>query len=176
MTDQNALIKYYGVMTQPYGNTWPELKTILMTIYRDRVYKVPWLPSDWLDTIETANDISGNVVVIVPSSASYPGGQGAVFLDTPEKKAWWNELASASNSAVQKYAKQKASEGKQELDRLYAASDFWSRAYDWAVILASPVTAVRTIWNNPYATAIMVGSVVGGLLLLKYLLSGKKNR
>lgn len=159
MSQQDDLIRFYGIMTQGYGAAWPDLKAQLMAIYEDRVSRIPWLPSDWLSTVRLVNDVSTNVVVVVPSTATRTGGAGAEFLDTPEKVQWWNELAASASSAVQKYAAGKAADGKAQLDRLYAASDFWSRAYDWAVILASPVTALRTIWNNPYATAYTVAGL-----------------
>ncbi len=175
MSQQDELIQYYGVMTQLYGNAWPELKSIMMTIYRDKVSKVPWLPSDWLEMIENLNDVSGNVVVVVPSTANYAGGVGPSFLDTVDKKVWWDQLASAASSAVQKYASGKAADGKKQLDQLYASSDFWSRAYDWAVILASPVTAVRAAWNNPYTTATLAVGV-GLLVWLVTRATGKRGK
>ncbi len=167
MNRYDQLIKYYGVGVQEYGRAWPELKTQLLKIYRDKVAGVPWIPADWLPTVELIAGISTNVPIVVPSTANYDGGVGADFLDTPDKRQWWNELANLSSAAVAQYAAGKSAAGKLELDRLYAASEFWSRAYDWGVILASPVTFVRTVWNNPYASVTTLGIVILGGYLIK---------
>ncbi len=175
MSREDQLIQYYGINTQLYGNAWPDLVKQLEAIYADKLSRVPWLPADWLDTIKLIDSYGGNVAVVVPSTASRIGGAGAEFLDTPEKKAWWDELAATVRSAITKYAAGKQAEGAKELQTLYGASAFWSRAYDWAVVLASPVRVVQGIWNNPYTVGYTVLGAVALLLAYK-LISRSRGR
>ncbi len=180
--NQNDLIKNYGVMTYPYGMRWPDLASKLEVLYRDKLASIPWLPSDWRSVVMGAlHGKDGNIVAIVPSTANYPGGAGAYFLDTPQKKAWWDQLAAATSKAISDFAAGKAADGKRALDAAIANAEFWNegagdKMIQWARILASPVTGTVAAFNNPYKTTAIAVAVGGGILGLWLFLRSRSNK
>ena len=143
--DADSLLKKYGVYTQPYGTVWPELTAALTKLYQNRLANVPWLPRDWVNVIlGSVHGRNGNIATIAPSTANYNGGRGADFLDTPEKKQWWDELAAATSKAIMAFAAKKSAEGQIELQAAYDDIAFWDSAYKIANFLAAPVNALRS--------------------------------
>lgn len=174
--DQDTLLKKYGVYTQAYGNAWPELTVILRNLYKNRLVKVPWLPSDWERVIlEGVHGRNGNIAIIAPSTANYNGGRGADFLDTPEKKQWWDELAASTSKAVTSYASKKAEEGRKEIAAAEADIAFWNSAYQFANLLASPINALRSASETytKYQWAFNPLIIIGGGLTLLYIFTRK---
>lgn len=174
MRDNNYLIKNYGVYTLPYATVWPDLADKLAVLYRDKMRDIPWLPLGWSGYVTgSENGKNGNIAIIAPSTANHPDGAGAYFLDTPEKRAWWDKLANMSSEVLRNYAAKEAAKGKVLIDRAYADAQFWTNAHQWATILGSPVTAIRGAFNNPFAT---VGGAlgIGAVVLVGYLIARKK--
>ncbi len=180
--NQNDLIKNFGVMTFPYASRWPDLASKLEVLYRDKLANIPWLPTEWRAVVlDSIHGKGGNIVAIVPSTANYPGGTGAYFLDTPQKKAWWDQLAAATSKAITDFAAGKAAEGKQELDDAIANADFWNegagdKMIQWARILASPVTGLKAGFDNPYKTTAIAVGVGGAILGLWLFLRSRSNK
>ena len=173
MSSNDDNIKYFGFYTMPYAGAWPELKTQLYKIYKDRLFPLPWLPADFRLQL-LGSMTNNNIVMIAPSTASYPGGQGAQFLDTPEKKAWWDQLASITTKAVKEYAAGKTNEGRVTLAHAYATSDLMSNLVSWATIIAAPAHAARAAWNNPYTTTATAIAVGIGLLAIYHVITRGK--
>jgi len=170
--DADGLLKNYGVYTHPYGTVWPELTAALTKLYRNRLASVPWLPRNWISVIMgSVHGANGNIAIIAPSTANYNGGRGADFLDTPEKKQWWDELAASSSKTLMAFAANKAAEGQAELEEAYDDAAFWDSAYKIQNLLRSPLHTVMyaadtyTKYQWLFNPAIIVGAGLVGLYL-----------
>jgi hypothetical protein len=162
--DHDTLLKKYGVYTQPYATVWPELGQRLRQLYATRLVNVPWLPSDWQTVIlGSVHGRNGNIAVIAPSTANYNGGRGADFLNTAEKKQWWDELSAVTSKAITSFAAQKAEEGRREIAAAEADVAFWDSAYRFANFLAAPVNAFKSAADtyNKYQWAFNPAIVIG---------------
>lgn len=174
---QNFTVPTLGMYTLQYGKTWPELATLLSKLYADKVASMPWLPQNWLATVSALhNGPNGEIMVPAPTSATYSGGKGIPWLDTPEKRQWWDALANTARSIITKYADKKAAEGRIELEKAYAAADFWNvgmgmRIINAAQVLAAPVTAAQAVAKGvtSYPKATIAVVAVGGALVLGFL-------
>jgi hypothetical protein len=173
MLADDQLIRYYGVYTLPYATVYPELEKQLRQLYETRVAQVPWLPKSWRSTImSNVHGREGKIAVIAPSTANYNGGRGAEFLDTPEKKIWWDELAASTSKAITAYGAKKAAEGRIEIQDAENDIAFWNSAIKLTQFAAAPVSIVqqsaevydKTKWLvNP---TIMIGAAAIGAYLL----------
>lgn len=173
----DLLLQKYGVYTLPYATNWSELTSVLSRIYRDKLSEVPWIPKDWYGTIMGyVHNKNGNIAVVAPSSATATNGKGILFLDTPEKKQWWDELAAASSKAVKDFAANKAAEGRREMEAAYADSAFWDSAYKIAALLASPVHAVKDAADayDKYKGFIKGAAIIGAIGGLIYMVTRRK--
>lgn len=170
---QEFTIPMFGTYTLQYGKTWPELTEALRKLYRDKVGVMPWLPPSWFASVNALHGgPNGEIMVIAPSGATYAGGKGVPFLDTPEKKAWWDTLAKQVAEIITKYAENKAVEGRAELEKAYAAAAFWNvgagqKLIQWAQVAASPITTLTAAAKNPYKTVAIVGA--GAVVVLAFL-------
>jgi hypothetical protein len=146
--ESDAAWKSWGVYLQPgIGEAYPELNTKLLNFFRDKVSEIPWLPAGWYDAVAGIQaNFPGSQVRIAPALL-VSGGVNKLapdWLDSDEKRQYWQELNVQSNSIVQKYAAGKAEEGRAELDQLYANAAFWDRAYNIAVAIRdAPANAVK---------------------------------
>ena len=134
--------KNYGVYVQNgIGSAYPELNAKLNKFYADKVGKIPWLPTGWLDFVQgLARDRSNDQVRIAPvyqNAATKTLSENAPdWLDNEDKRTTWQTLFTETNSIVQKYAQNDAAAGALELDILYAKAAFWNGAYNTAVFIA----------------------------------------
>jgi hypothetical protein len=147
----------------PYATTWPELSAQLLNLYDERASPIPWLPPMWIDYVHSLHGAEGQVLVPAPANVT----PGIPWLDTPEKKAWWNDFAARATAIVTRYAAKQADAGRGELAKLYADSAFWNRAYQIAYVLATPVRGAQAVYNNPLTSAAIVGAVVIAAMLLR---------
>ncbi len=123
-----------GVWISPgLGMAYPELKTRLLELYRDKVSRLDFVPAGWFALVKKLQDSMPNDLVrIAPSQLA----NGSPIENMPE---WtnssprvnnaWQSLFNATNEAVVQFAQQQQSKGKAELDRLYANARFWDTAY-----------------------------------------------
>ena len=140
-----------------YGNAWPDLRNILSEIY-NKIGAAPWLPPGWLGRV---NELHGkDSMLLIPTPASVRNPPAISFIKSPEQAAWWNEFERRANAALQLYAAKKSAEGRIEMQRANDDAAFWDGAYRLAVVLASPVTAARSAFNNPYTTLMLVGAAL----------------
>lgn len=135
----DAAWKSWGIYLSPgIGEAYPELNTKLLTFFRDRVAKIPWLPAGWYDAVAGIQaNFPGSQARIAPAllASGAVNPQAPDWLDSADKRQYWQELFAESNKIVTAYAAGKADEGRIELDRLYANSAFWDRAYNIAVTI-----------------------------------------
>lgn len=148
--DPAMMLKNYGMMPLYYGKTWPELPIQLGRIYRDNIAQIPWLPAGWESVVmPTMTGTQEVFYVPAPSTANYLDAAtgkvayGGQFLDSPEKKAWWDDFARQVNSAVAQYAAQKSAEGKKELDALYSNIKFIDDAIAIADLASAPLNILK---------------------------------
>lgn len=163
-----------GVWISPgLGLGYPELKATLGRLFAERVAVLPWVPAHWLDDVAALQKKFPNDLV-----RPYPalGSMGAfnrdhgTFIDSQPKAIAWNEIASASDRAIAKYAQDQQAAGKAELDRLIASAEFWSAAYDIAVSVRDAVpNAVGAVASNLWEglgtkwKVILLLAAVGGI-------------
>lgn len=155
MTLQPAL----GCYSLQYATVWPDLANQLTAIYRDKVGGIPWLPAGWLQNVMALHNQNGMILIPSPANST----PAIPWLNTPEKKAWWQAFHQIANKAVMDYAAKKAADGKIEMERAYSNAAFWDSAYKVASLLAAPVTAVRDAAEtySKYGGLIKTGAVVG---------------
>lgn len=157
----------------PYATAWPDLAPMLATIYRDRIAKLPWLPSTWWAAVSALHGKEGQVLVPTPPRMR----DGRVKPDLPawlvgaERVDAWDQISAAANEALQNYAAKKAEDGKRELMGLYANAAFWDNAYAIANVLAAPVNLARAAVAN-YKTVSTLAVV--GLAIFLWLKFRKK--
>jgi hypothetical protein len=135
-TDQNW--KNWGVYIQPgIGRAYPELNAQLYAMYRDKVRKIPWLPSGWYDAVMGLGTQFPNDQIRIAPAYMGDGVRANVnapdWLDTKEKRDAWQAISNDVLKTVQLYAAGQAAAGKAELDSLYAKAAFWNSAYEIAV-------------------------------------------
>lgn len=173
--DNNQAIEYYGVYSLPYGVV-PEYRDLvyqLATLYRDRVAELPWIPKEWDAVVMPAMNGQQPFYMIAPSTANYPigGGKlgyGAKFLDTPEKKKVWDEIAATASKIQQDYAKGQVEAGRREMKEAYDNVQFWNSAVNIANLAASPVNTLVDVseFYAKYRGLISAAVVIGGAALL----------
>lgn len=150
---EQQLIPTVGMYALPYATTWPELSDQLRSLYIARAGTVPWLPEDWLGTVLSLHGANGMILVPAPANVT----PSIPWLRTDAQRAWWNDFAARAGAVITAYAAHQAELGRAQLDRLYADSAFWNKAYDIATVLATPVTvataAARFANSNPLSSA-----------------------
>ncbi len=157
--NQLTLQPSLGCYALPYATNWPDLSNALAAIYRDKVAGIPWLPPGWIQNVMALHGQNGMILIPSPANST----PAIPWLNTPEKKAWWQQFHNIANGAVMDYAGKKAAEGKIEMERAYSNAAFWDGAYKVASLLAAPVTAVRDAAEtyDKYGGWIKKGAVVG---------------
>lgn len=164
---EQQLIPTLGMYALPYATTWPELSDQLRSLYIARAASIAWLPQDWLGEVLALHGSLGNVLIPAPSTVR----PGIPWLRTPQQRAWWDDLAARAQGIVTAYAAGKAAEGRVQLEKLYADSAFWNKAYDIAVVLATPVTVAaagaRFANSNPLTTLLGIGAILAAILVLR---------
>ena len=159
---QANLIPRFGMYALPYATVYPDLAAQLAALYRDRAGQIPWLPAGWLAGVLSYHaDESGNVLVPAMSV-----GIATDWLDTPDKRLWWGQFTARANAVIVRYAAAQAAAGRRELDRLYAASEFWDTAYRIAYTLSAPVRGLQAVVKNPWSFGALALAAVGAWLLL----------
>ena len=130
-----VLTAQYGVYIQPgIGTAYPELVDLLRTLYRNRVSKLAFLPSNWLSTVLAEMDQYG----VVKLQQSMPHGVAIAglpsWIDGDDKaRAAWQAVAEIVDSAVNKYATQQVAAGRSILTLSNANAAFWNGLYTAAV-------------------------------------------
>ena len=153
---QNDTTRDLGMVILQYGDRWPELRDILEKIYVEKAADIPWFPSGWLARVQALHGFDS--MLLLPSTSR--NSPAISFLDTPAKKQWWDEFHDIANKALLAYADGQAAAGRKIVDAANADAAFWDRAYRIAVVLASPVTAVRSMWANPLSSLALLAAGV----------------
>lgn len=178
--DESHITPAIGMYAEPYAKVWPDLAVSLKAIYKDKVADVRWLPPGWWATVDAL--MPGNEgAVLVPTSSFDP--LAPAFLNTAEKKAWWDEFHTYASDAVRQYAAGQQAAGAAALNTAYDKAAFWNRAYLIADGLQTPVKfgiaavsaagqaaeAAASVVSkfNPAVLAGIVGVVGAVLLVLK---------
>lgn len=145
---ERAAALQYGVMFIPgLAGAWPELRDMVGRIFAQRVAKLPWLPQDWLVSVQRLqNENPNDLVTFAPSRRANVGPTGQfidesgpvsadipLFLDDDAKINAWMSIYSDLNRARSNYAAARAAAGRAELDALYAKAAFWDASYKIAV-------------------------------------------
>lgn len=132
--------KKYGIYIQAgIGNAYPELKAQTLKILVDRVGSVPWVPAGWADAVRSLNAQYPDALIKGAPALMRDGSinpNAPAWLDTAEKRQWWQEMANATSEAQSAYAANEITKGRAIMDAAYARAEFWSRAYDFANAVA----------------------------------------
>ncbi len=166
--DQQRIVPAVGMYAQPYGKVWPELVDQLKTLYRDKLADVDWLPPGWWATVD------GLMFGRVYLTDNWHADDAAPHLEAAvvRKAARLRRALAKWDAAVETFAAGKAEEGKVLLAAAYDDAAFWNRAYSIAVVLASPVTAVRAVAdvvaNAPKLSALVGLAAILGLGFLVF--------
>jgi len=169
--DTNQSIKYFGVYPIPYGGVpeWRDLSFQLGRLYRDRVATLPWIPSNWEAVVMPAMTGNTESYMIAPSKANYADngkmGYGAVFLDTPEKKQVWDEIAQTASKVLTDYAAGQVAAGRQEMEQAYNNTKFWDAAVNVANLAAAPLNLLTDTaeFYTKFKGLISAVVVIGGI-------------
>lgn len=146
-TDLNIEAEPLGLYIQPgWGTAYPELKAQIKEILI-KASGIPWLPQGWKDmALDIDSRHPGDVLQVVRVYNDAGGRLNNViprFLDTDEKKTFWNDLSKKVNAAVILYAQNQAKAGAAELAILNAKAAFWDGAYKFAVAVRdAPKTVI----------------------------------
>ncbi len=157
----------FGMYVQGYADRYPELTKGLLRIYRTKIAGIPWIPTNWLPTVEALHGRESQLLVPV-SSKSNP----IAFLSTPEQEAWWDAFSAEAHKVMAAYAAGDAAKGAYELRKLEFNSRMYDGAYQLARILAAPITvplaAANAAIKNPITASLLLWggvAVVAGFLL-----------
>lgn len=162
--DAAILKKSLGVfITYGYGQALPELKTQIMALHADRVAKLNFVPSDWLSQIQSLQAANPNDLVrLAPSefaNGNIINGNADFTISSPAVADAWQAVYMAEQKAIVAYGAKLANEGKAELDRVYADSAFWNKAYTSLESLVNlPNTFLEKFTGNiSLATKVLAG-------------------
>lgn len=145
-----------GMMAQGYADRWPDLSNRLLSLYHTQVADIPWLPSYWLGTVDALHGRESQILVPITSM-----GANIPWLDTPDKKAWWNDFAGRVAKVVGQYAASQQAAAQAQLTALENDAVFYDRAYRLASALAAPITGLQTLWANPGMVGVILWGGVG---------------
>lgn len=193
VTSGEAARNLYGAMLQAgLGGAYPELKRKMAAIF-DRVASLPWVPASWKSGVlniqaQYPDDLVKLGPVIGTNGAAL--SERPLFLDTPEKLKFWQDMYYSQQKAIQLFAEQKNREGLAELDSALADAAFWDAAYKLAVTvrdapgktLDAVTGGVVAFVKNNFAFSILLVTAIGvgvwlkwggGMATLKSLTKGK---
>lgn len=170
------LLPRYGMFALDYADRWPELTTALRRIYLEKTAGIPWLPRNWRASIDALHGSSGKLLMPVRSFATASNGETPKFLNTPEKRAWWDDFQEQVQAAHQAFLDGERSKGLALMNAAYANTRFWTAAHNIATVLATPVTAVSGVvgFMAKYPQAAQM-ALVGGVLLAAWYFFRRKN-
>ncbi len=120
-----------GTRLQPgIGQAYPELKRVMQVFFANRVAKLPWLPSNWLEAVKQIQADAPDDLVLIA------------------RKNWgdsdaWNAIAQDSEDIQAKYAAGQVQEGRDLLASIDAEAAFWNAAYHVDVVAASPIQIAK---------------------------------
>lgn len=167
---QQWLLPRYGMYAMDYANVWPDLTAQLLQLYRDKLGVLPWLPSDWRQSITALHGQEGKLLVPAPSNATAPDGSRIKFLDTPEKREVWDTIVNEINEVKQNYINNERERGLYMLRMLYQQSAFWTNAHKIAQFAALPVNVVTEVVDtyDKYKKTTHAVLVLGGILAIYF--------
>lgn len=157
--DAADLTERLAVYANPAGQAWPELRRLLMTLYEDRVSKLPFVPASWLAGVREVNDRPSAVVLAPPRlpNGDVRPGLPAWLAGFPDRVDVWAKVADDARLIVFHFAEGKVTEGRQVMQDAYDDAAFWDKAYTLAV-------SIRDLPANALgAVADAAGSVAGGV-------------
>ena len=179
MTDvysNDWLVPRYGMHAVDYADVWPDLTAALRKLYLDKTAGIPWLPADWRASIGTLHGSEGKLLLPVRSFAVSSTGQTPTFLNTAEKRAWWDQFHAQVQDMHQKFVDGKRQEGLALAQAAYDRSAFWTKAYNIATVLATPVTMVQgTVGVMAAYPKLVQGALIGGAALLAWYFFRRKD-
>lgn len=178
----------YGVMFIPgLAMGYPDLVPMVQKIFSDRIAKLPWVPSTWLEGVQKLqSDYPEDLVTIAPSRRAKTdatgrwvgdngpaSAQAPLFLDDDAKLDAWMSIYSDLNSARSKYAAAQAAAGRRELDALYAKAAFWDGAYRIAVFVRdAPGKAIGAVGAGIFDFAGSMFKNITGKSLVTWIILG----
>lgn len=170
--DDDRLLRTLGMRSQTFPGDWAsDFAARVRPIYLDRVAALPWVPVGWAQGVAVLHgqrtpDGTGWLLLpanpFLPSGALRPGLPA--WLDTPDKRQAWSELAVVAQQALQQYAAQRADAGRVILAERQRAVTFWTWAERLARVVAAPVTLIEE--GVKQGAQRFAASYTGGLALL----------
>lgn len=169
-----------GVYRQPGQRAaYPELHTLLLKIYRDRVAKLPFVPGYWMGGVMALMDANPDDLIQLSPVATANGtpiiGDVPVFVgsDAAKRKAW-QVVVDVMTSAKMKFVEGKLDEGRAEMEAAYASAEFWDTLYNVAVAARDAVPnaigwTVGKFWeglDTKWRLALFVAALAGGTYLI----------
>lgn len=160
------LVPRYGMHALDYADAFPALTEAMRRLYRDKLAAFPGLPGDWWASVNTLHGRDGKFLFPVRSNAVDSTGQGPRFLGTPARREAWDSIVNELSGIRQAALAKEGARGLALAQAAYDRSAFWDKAYRMAQVLAAPVTAARTLWNNPLLTGTLLWGGFGVLVFL----------
>lgn len=170
------LVPNYGMHAVDYADVWPELTSALRRLYADKTAGISWLPRGWAVAVDSMHGKQGKMLLPVRSFAVSSTGQTPKFLDTAEKRAWWDEFHNQIKAVHQAFVDGKRQDGLRLMQAAYDRSAFWTAAHNIATVLATPVTLVTGTVGimAKYPRLVQGVLIAGGLLAAWYFFKRKK--
>ena len=145
------LTAQFGAYIQPgIGFAYPELVQLLLNLYRNRVSKLSFVPSDWLENIEAAmsNDVVVKLQQSLPNGQKFMGLPSWITADSRSMLAW-QEVADLVDDAVAAFAAQRVEAGRSIIASADANAAFWNGLYKTAVVIRDlPGNAVGAVGDG----------------------------
>ena len=140
--DRAAYTAETGFAMIAVGDDYIPLGTDLQTLVNDRLSGVPWIPRGVVGKIDDwiGRQVSGIYWIAVPVSSPV---NRPVWLDSPEKIAWWDALAKTVQKARLAYGAKQLAVGRAAMHRATNDIAFWDRAIAIARTIAMPVTLIE---------------------------------
>lgn len=141
------------------GLSWPDLRTMMRQLIKERMGPVPFLPSYWLPEALAVIDRGD----MIRPHMTRPGGVPRADLpdwlaSNPAAMDAWDKLAALLSSAVNKFAQGKVAEGAREMAATQRDAALWDAMYRVTKAVADlPSNVVGGVLDG-------AGSVAGGLL------------
>lgn len=138
-----------GAYVQPgVGMAYPDLVRDMRAIYRNKVAKLPFVPSGWLDQVERTMGTDTLVLLFQPLPYGKPTRNPLPdwIRNDPAATVAWQKAAEMVRDAYSAYAMGKVEEGRSVLRRAEMNAAFWDTLYLGAVAVRdAPGNAVAAV-------------------------------
>ena len=179
--DSAALTRELGIWLTPgVGKAYPELKEMLMKLYRDKVSKLNFVPFGWLSAVMAVNEAHPDDLVRIGSAVNAGGdliiqGNADFVVQSRETAEAWQAIFDITNKVIATYAQKQQQAAAAQLDQLYRNATFWNRAY---LLADSIVSAPGRLTNNLMDSlsnpvkVVMYGAIVLAIVYCTYQVAG----